>query len=110
MTVTVAERSAGGSPSSRRTTSRTAQATPRSSRHGSTGVRRHRQVVELVQHGRPARVALAEVGVDAAQAGRAPGLDERPDPHGAGQHREPQVGDVVAHQPVGDRAARLAQR
>ena len=35
VTVTVADRSAGASPSSRRTTSPTAQATPSSSRHGS---------------------------------------------------------------------------
>src|SRR6478735_4276033 len=49
------------------------------------GVGCHRQVVELVEHRRPARIALPEVGVDAAQARRPPGLHERSDPYGGRQ-------------------------
>jgi hypothetical protein len=67
-------------------------------------------LLDLVEHGRAAGVDVAEVGVDAAQARRSSGLDVGAETHFEGKYREPEMGDVVADEGVGDPASWFSDR
>ena len=76
--VTVAARRAGTDRRDRRTTSRVGPGTGQLGEAAVPRVVARRELLELVEHRGPARVTLAEVGVDAAQAGVRPGSTNGP--------------------------------
>ena len=105
---TVADHVTGGLPSSQRARSRTAHASASWRSSAADQVARVGGVV-LLEDERVARVAVGEVLVDAAQARRHAGDDERAEPGPPGQRGQREVGTVLAH-PAGRGRRGVARR